>query len=99
MEEVLHLLTSGGVSQVYEDDWGESEDSTFGGYMADLNGDCGNGYTHDWIDPSSDDCDGWCVPYKRRATTVARHDRATPRDHTHHRPTIFRPRYRNASPP
>mmetsp|Transcript_23802 Transcript_23802/g.64159 ORF Transcript_23802/g.64159 Transcript_23802/m.64159 type:complete len:357 (+) Transcript_23802:96-1166(+) len=59
LEEVLHLLTSGGVSQVYEDDWGESEDSTFGGYMADLNGDCGNGYTHDWIDPSSDDCDGW----------------------------------------
>ena len=59
LEETLHLVTSGAVSQVYRHAWGESKTSRLGRWIEELNGDCGNGYTDDWIDPSSGDCDGW----------------------------------------
>jgi len=58
LEEVLHLITGIGVSPRYPATWGESDESTVAGLLLALNGDCGWGFSGDWINPNSSQCDG-----------------------------------------
>ena len=46
------------MSSKYPSIWGETSESTVGQLILDLNGDCGWGYSGDWIDPNSAQCDG-----------------------------------------
>jgi len=59
LEEILHMITSQGLQYVYRDTFGENADSEVGRLLFELNGDCGWGYTGDWIDPSSGNCSGF----------------------------------------
>lgn len=59
LEEILHMITSQGLQYVYRDTFGENADSEVGRLLFKLNGDCGWGYTGDWIDPSSGNCLGF----------------------------------------
>lgn len=72
IEEVLHLVNSAGTDVLYNSIWGAATESTVGGYLDTLKGDCGNGYSGDYKDPtltpetcsySYDDgtCDASCI--------------------------------------
>ena len=53
IEEVLHLINSAGTAELYPDQWKAAYSSTVGGYLKTLNGDCGNGYSGDFVDPTT----------------------------------------------
>merc|ERR1711966_565450 len=56
-EEVLHLITVA-ASVVYPTLWAPTWGSEAGRALQLANGDCGWGYTGDWVDPSSSECSG-----------------------------------------
>lgn len=56
-EEVLHLITEA-ASRVYPSTWGSSFASAAGAAIQAANGDCGWGFSGNWIDPSSSGCTG-----------------------------------------
>ena len=58
LEEVLHLITDTGVSAVYPE-FSTNFQSTLGSYIKELNGDCGFGFSNDYVNPSSEFCDGF----------------------------------------
>jgi hypothetical protein len=51
IEEILHLINSAGTSYLYPDQWDGVYSSSVGGYLESLNGNCGNGYSGDFVDP------------------------------------------------
>ena len=59
LKATLRLITHFGVAKVYGSTFAENMGSTVGAYIQELNGDCGWGYTHDWIDPASGLCTGY----------------------------------------
>ena len=59
LKETLDLITAVGVAPAYGATFGKRKGSTVGGYIQELNGDCGWGYDNSWIDPSSGDCTGY----------------------------------------
>jgi hypothetical protein len=44
LEEVLHLVTTAGASDIYKETWGESFNSEVGSQLEMLNGNCGWGW-------------------------------------------------------
>jgi hypothetical protein len=47
------LINSAGTAELYPDQWLAGYGSTVGGYLKTLNGNCGNGYTGDFIEPGT----------------------------------------------
>ena len=47
------MINSAGTAELYPDQWGEGYSSTVGGYLKSLNGNCGNGYSGDYVDPTT----------------------------------------------
>jgi len=56
-EEILHLMTHA-ASELYPVLWGPSFSSTVGAALSAANGNCGWGYLNNYIDPSSNNCQG-----------------------------------------
>ena len=56
-EEILHLLTEA-AAELWPSKWGTSYSSSAGAALSAANGNCGWGYSSDWIDPSSTSCSG-----------------------------------------
>ena len=56
-EEVLHLITEA-AARVYPSIWGTSYSSASGAAIRAANGNCGNGYSGDYKDPSTAACTG-----------------------------------------
>jgi len=56
-EEVLHLITEA-AAQIWPAKWGGSYTSTSGQLIQATNGNCGNGYSSNYIDPSTTGCVG-----------------------------------------
>jgi len=56
-EEILHLMTYAAL-QLYPSLWYDDWNSAVGSAIKDTNGNCGWGYLFNWIDPSSDNCEG-----------------------------------------
>ena len=59
LETTLQFITSNGVSLAYDTAFGKREDSILGGHIKELNGNCGWGFSKNWINPSSDGCTGY----------------------------------------
>lgn len=56
-EEMLHLITES-ASAVYPDLWGQTSASKAGAAIEAANGNCGNGHSGNYINPSSTSCQG-----------------------------------------
>lgn len=56
-EEILHLITNA-AGEIYPDLWGDTFKSEAGAALSEANGNCGWGYSNDWINPSSTSCTG-----------------------------------------
>jgi len=57
VEEILHLIT-GAAASIYPSKWGANYQSEAGTAIQNSNGNCGWGYSRDWINPSSNKCEG-----------------------------------------
>ena len=56
-EEILHLITEA-ASELWPSKWGKSYSSSAGAALNAANGNCGWGYSNNWIDPGSKGCSG-----------------------------------------
>lgn len=57
VEEIFHLISQA-ASTLFPSKWGSNFQSEAGAAIKAANGDCGWGFSGDWIDPSSNECSG-----------------------------------------